>query len=200
MMQDNERTFLMVKPDGVVKGLTGEIIRRVEQRGLRVIALKMFQPTREQMDEHYPKDDTWVNRLGEKSKTTYDKYGFDMEKELGTNDTFEVGKKVREWILDFMTAAPVVTMVVEGLHAVDMVRKLAGPTIPAFAEIGTIRGDYSVDSPALANSEKRAISNLVHASETPEEASHEIAHWFKPEELVSYRRGELDTLTAHLKQ
>lgn len=189
-----EKTFVMVKPDGVVKGLTGEIIRRIEQRGLKIVALKMFQPTRDQIDNHYPKDPVWVNRLGEKSKMTYEKYGFDMQKELGTTDTAIVGAQVRDWILDFMTAAPIVTMVVEGVHAVDMVRKLAGPTIPAFAEVGTIRGDFSVDSPALANSEKRAISNLVHASETPEEAQHEIKYWFKPEELVSYERGEADIL------
>lgn len=189
-----EKTFVMVKPDGVVKGLTGEIIRRIEQRGLKIVALKMFQPTRDQIDSHYPKDPAWVTRLGEKSKATYEKYGMDMQEQLGTTDTAVVGKQVREWILDFMTAAPIVTMVVEGVHAVDMVRKLAGPTIPAFAEVGTIRGDYSVDSPALANSEKRAISNLVHASETPEEAKHEISYWFKPEEIVSYERGEADIL------
>jgi nucleoside-diphosphate kinase len=190
----SEKTFVMVKPDGVARGLTGEIIRRIEQRGLKIVALKMFQATRKQIDGHYPKDDVWVNRLGEKSKSTYEKYGYDMQEKLGTTDTMVVGKMVREWILDFMTSAPVVTMVVEGLHAVDMVRKLAGPTIPALAEVGTIRGDYSVDSPALANSEKRALANLVHASETPEEAAHEIGYWFKPEELVSYRRGEADTL------
>jgi nucleoside-diphosphate kinase len=194
VFMQNERTFVMVKPDGVVKGLTGEIIRRIEQRGLKVVALKMFQPTRDQMDNHYPKDKTWVNRLGEKSKATYEKYGYNMQEKLGTTDTMKVGIMVREWILDFMTAAPVVTMIVEGLHAVDMVRKLAGPTIPAMAEVGTIRGDFSVDSPALANSEKRAISNIIHASETADEAAHEIKHWFKPEEIVSYRRGEADTL------
>lgn len=194
-----EQTFVMVKPDGVTRGLTGEIIRRIEQRGLKVVALKMFQPTREQIDGHYPKDEAWVNRLGEKSKSTYEKYGYDMKKELGTTDTMEVGKMVREWILDFMTAAPVVTMVVEGLHAVDMVRKLVGGTVPALADVGTIRGDYSVDSPARANAEKRALANLVHASETPGEAQHEIGYWFKAEELVSYERGELEQLMQKRK-
>ncbi len=189
-----EKTFVMVKPDGVVRGLTGEIIRRLEQRGLKIVALKMFQPTREQIDGHYPKNKEWINRLGEKTKSTFDKYGLDLQKEMGVKDTMEMGEQVREWILDFMTAAPVVTMVVEGLHAVDMVRKIVGPTIPANAEMGTIRGDFSVDSPALANMERRALANIVHASETPEEAKHEIDYWFKPEEILSYRRGEIDTL------
>ncbi len=199
-MPATEKTFVMVKPDGVVRGLTGEIIGRIEQRGLKVVALKMFQPTREQMHNHYPQDETWIRRLGEKTEATYTKYNRDLKTELGTGDTLEVGKLVREWILDFMTAAPVVTMVVQGLHAVDMVRKLAGPTIPAFAEIGTIRGDYSIDSPVLANAEKRSLMNLVHASETPEEAKHEIESWFKPEELVTYRRGDAtDTLLQNMK-
>lgn len=193
-MPTREKTFVMIKPDGVSRGLTGEIIRRLEQRGLKIVALKMFQPTRKQIDGHYPKEDVWVNRLGEKTKGTYEKYGHDMTAELGSNDTMVVGKMIREWILNFMTAAPVVTMVVEGLHAVDMVRKIVGPTIPANAELGTIRGDYSIDSPVLANTEKRALANIVHASETPEEAKHEIHYWFNDKDLVSYRRGEIDTL------
>lgn len=199
-MLAQEKTFVMVKPDGVTKGLIGEIIGRIEQRGLKVVALKMFMPTREQMDNHYPKDEVWINRLGEKTKGTYDKYGLDYKKNFNIEDTLAMGHLVRKWIIDFMTAAPVVTMVVEGLHAVDMVRKIVGPTIPALAEMGTIRGDFSVDSPILANSECRALSNLVHASETPEEAAHEIKLWFSPEEIVSYQRGEIDVLLSVMNQ
>ena len=191
-MSTTEKTFVMVKPDGVTRGLIGEIIRRIEQRGLKVIALNMFQPTREQIDGHYPKDEVWVSRLGEKTKSTYEKYGYDMKKELGSDDPKVVGPMIREWILDLMTSAPVVTMVIEGLHAVDMVRKLVGQTIPALADLGSIRGDYSVDSPILANLEKRALANIVHASETPEEARHEIDYWFKTSELVSYRRSDAE--------
>lgn len=195
-MRSDERTFAMVKPDGVTRGLTGEILRRFEQRGLKIVALKMFQPTPDQIDGHYPKDEGWIRRLGEKSKSTYEKYGISMKKNLGTEDTLEIGYMVRGWLVDFMTSAPIVTMVIEGLHAVEMVRKLVGPTIPALAEVGTIRGDYSVDSPALANFEHRALTNLVHASETPEEAEHEIAYWFEPGEIQVYRRGEADILLA----
>ena len=91
---------------------------------------------------------------------------------------------VRAWLVDYMTSAPLVRMVVEGIHAVDMVRKICGVTIPNFADMGTIRGDYSSDSPAVANSEKRAVMNLVHASETPQEAKHEIKHWFGDREAI----------------
>ena len=173
-----EQTFVLIKPDGIEKGLIGEIIKRFEQRDLKIIALEMFEPTTEQINDHYPKDDTWITRLGEKSISTYHKYNLDPLSLLGTDDTAKIGKMVREWIIDYMTSGPLVRMIVQGLHAVDMVRKIAGDTLPYRADMGTIRGDFSNDSPALANSEKRAVMNLIHASETPEEAKHEINHWF----------------------
>ena len=183
-----ERTFLMIKPDGVQKGLIGEIIRRLEQRDLKIVALEMFQPTFEQIDNHYPKDEKWITRLGEKTSKTYEKYAMDMKADYGTTDLLEMGKMVRKWLIDYMISAPLVRMVVEGVHAVDMVRKIVGPTLPYLAEMGTIRGDFSIDSPAVANKEKRSIMNLVHASETPEEAVHEIKHWFGEREIFSYKR------------
>ena len=99
---------------------------------------------------------------------------------------------VRVWLVDYMTSAPLVKMVVQGIHAVDMVRKIAGVTMPYLAEMGTIRGDYSADSPAAANKDKRAVHNIVHASETAEEAAHEIAHWFNPSEVHGYKRTDED--------
>lgn len=192
---ETERTFLMVKPDGVERGLVGEIIKRVEQRGLKVIALKMIMPTEEKIDGHYPSDEAWIRRVGQKTISTFEKYGKDVKAEMGTDDDLELGKEVRSWIMSTMTAGPVVPMVIQGLLAVDMVRKLVGPTIPAMAELGTIRGDYSVDSPILANTERRAILNLVHASETPEEAAHEIAYWFDESEIV----GDLKKLADKAK-
>ncbi len=188
-----EKTFVMIKPDGVRKGLTGEIIKRFEQRDLKIVALDMFKPTVAQIDEHYPKDEAWIRRLGQKSLATYEKYGVDPKSKLGTNDEFKIGKMVRQWLIDYMTSAPLVKMVVQGIHAVDVVRKIAGPTLPYKAEVGTIRGDFSIDSPLLANSEKRAVANLLHASETPEEAKHEIEHWFgKNAKMHDYKRYGVD--------
>ncbi len=183
-----ERTYVMVKPDGTVRGLIGEIIQRIEQRGLKIVALQMFKPTYDQIDNHYPKAETWIARLGEKTLATYEKYGYDAIKELGTSDKLEIGKMVRGWLIDYMTSAPLVKMVVEGPHSVDMIRKLSGNTMPFLAEMGTLRGDYSVDSAAVANREKRAVMNIIHASETPEEAAHEIGHWFAPEDIFDYER------------
>lgn len=188
-----ELTFMLIKPDGVRKGLIGEIISRLEQRDLKIVALEMFQPTRQQIDDHYPKDEKWITRLGTKSLTTYEKYGVDPIKELGTDKAEEIGPMVREWLVNYMTSAPLVKMAIQGVHCVDMVRKIAGPTIPAFAEMGTIRGDFSSDSPRVANSERRAVMNLIHASETPDEAHHEIEHWFGENAVIyNYKRFGVD--------
>jgi nucleoside-diphosphate kinase len=185
-----EITFVMVKPDGVRRGLIGEVIRRIERAGLKVVALEMYQPTKEEIDSHYPKDEVWITRLGTKTLTTYEKYGFDAQEEMGTNKAEEIGPHVRRWLVDYMSSGPVVKVVVQGVHAVDMVRKLAGNTQPALAEMGTIRGDFSVDSAASANKDKRAIHNLIHASETTEEAAHEIEHWQMKKKIHKYDRVE----------
>lgn len=190
----NERTVVLIKPDGLIRGLIGEIISRIERRGLKIIACSMIWPTRKQIDDHYPKDSAWIRRLGEKSLETYARYGWDPLKEMGTADPAKIGRSVRNWIINFMVSGPMLKMVVEGIHAVDMVRKLVGKSIPALAEMGTIRGDFSVDSAALANKNKRAVHNLVHASETPEEAAHELKFWFSPEEIHDYKRAEEDIM------
>jgi len=192
MQIKEEKTYLMIKPDGVRKGLIGEVIKRIEQRDMKIVALEMFQPTVEQIDSHYSKDEKWISRLGDKSLATYAKYNMDVVKELGTTDPLAIGKMVRQWLVDYMVSAPLVRMVIQGVHAVDMVRKIVGPTMPYLAEMGTIRGDFSADSPAIANSEKRSVMNLVHASETPEEAAHEIEYWFGQSPIFSYKRFGVD--------
>lgn len=187
-----ELTYVMIKPDGVRKGLIGEVISRFEQRDLKIVALEMFQPTHNQINDHYPKDDAWITRLGEKTKSTYEKYSYDMLADFGTTDTAKIGLEIRKWLVDYMLSAPLVKMIVQGVHAVDIVRKIAGDTLPYRAAVGTIRGDFSIDSPALANKEKRAVMNIAHCSETPEEAEHEIKHWFGESKIYDYKRFGVD--------
>lgn len=189
-----EKTLVLVKPDGVKRGLVGEVIKRIERRGLKVIALKMTQVDREHLENHFPKSDEWVERLGEKTIKTFTEYKIDPVKVQGTADTKELGRMVKESLFEYLQSGPVVALVVQGIHAIDMVRKLAGHTLPVFAEMGTIRGDYSVDSPTVANVEGRAIHNIMHASETAEEANNEIGLWFKPEEIYAYKRAEEDIM------
>jgi nucleoside-diphosphate kinase len=187
-----ERTYLMIKPDGVRKGLIGEIIKRIEQRDLKVVALEMHQPTEAEMNDHYPQDEAWVTRLGQKTMATYTRYGYDPITEMGTESELEAGQQVRGWLVSYMCSAPIVKVVVQGVHAVDMVRKIVGQTLPYLAEMGTIRGDYSCDSPIVANKEKRAVMNLVHASDTADEAEREIKHWFGDRLIKNYQRYGID--------
>lgn len=185
---------MLVKPDGVKRGLIGECIRRIEQRGLKIIAMKLIHASEEQARKHYPGNEKWLRGMGGKTLETYQKYGKDAKAELGNDDALEIGNMIYKWNTDFLTSGPVLAVAISGIHAIDMVRKIVGKTIPAFAEMGTIRGDFSVDSPVLANYGKRAIHNLVHASGDPSEAEHELAHWFTPEEIHDYKRAEDDIM------
>jgi nucleoside-diphosphate kinase len=191
-----EHTYCMLKPDAVKRGLIGEIIHRLEKAGLKVVAMKMLVPSEEQVRAHYPiSDEAWVHRLGEKSLSGFENLeGVEAKEVLGTDDKKELGKGVVESLVQYMQSGPVVCMVVEGIQAVDMVRKLAGHTLPFKAAVGTIRGDFSVDSPAVANVEKRSIHNLFHASETAQEAAFEIKLWFGEDVLHKYSLGNSDIM------
>ncbi len=186
-----EHTFCMVKPDGVMRGLVGEIIHRLEKAGLKVVALKMVRPTVEQAKAHYPtSDEVWVMRLGEKGLSGFENNPeINVEEVLGSTDKMVLGQDVVQSLVDYLQSGPVVCMVVEGIQAIEMVRKLAGHTLPFKAAVGTIRGDFSVDSPAVANAEKRAIHNIFHASENKAEAEHEINLWFGDDEMHDYDLG-----------
>jgi len=185
-MNNEEKTLVLIKPDGVKRGLIGEIISRIEKRGLKIVSLEMVWARPEQVDRHYPKDREWIERIGQKTILNYEKYGLDLKKELDLEDPYKIGQVVRSWLLDYMTSGPMVKAVISGNHAIDMVRKLAGDTMPAQAQTGTIRGDFSIDDAARANREKRAIRNIIHASENPVEASNELNLWTSAEEVFDY--------------
>jgi nucleoside-diphosphate kinase len=191
----NQQTYCMIKPDGVLRGLTGEIIKRIELSGLKIVAMKMVQAEREMIIQHYPmSDQAWVDRLGDKGLNTFNDLDLDAKEFLGTDNKSEIGKGVAESLINYMTSGPLVCMIVEGIQAIDMVRKLAGHTLPFKAEMGTIRGDFSVDSPAIANVESRAIHNLFHASETAQEAQNEIKLWFGDNGSIQYSRTGEDVM------
>ncbi|MDR7415713.1 MAG: nucleoside-diphosphate kinase [Armatimonadota bacterium] len=185
-----ERTLLIVKPDGVQRGLVGEILRRLERAGLKIVGLKMLRAPRSLLERHYPDREDFLRTIGTKTKEAFEAYGLDVRERMGTEDLVEIGARVRGWLIEFMASGPVVAAVIEGVHAVSAVRKLVGKTLPIFAEPGTIRGDFSTDSPTLANLELRPVRNLVHASGTLEEAAYEIGLWFAEEEIHPYRRAD----------
>lgn len=186
-----ERTVILAKPDAVKRGLVGEIVARFERMGLKIVAMKMVAVPKELAQKHYPESRlALLEGIGKKTLETYAKYGRDPKEELGTMDALAIGKMVNKWNIDFITSGPVVAVLLEGLHAVDNVRMAVGNTLPTFAQPGTIRGDFSVDSPALANARKRAVRNLIHASGNAEEAKYEEQLWFRQDEIHRYTRSD----------
>jgi len=174
-----EKTLVLIKPDAFKRGLVGEIISRFERAGLRLEETKIVSATTEIVGKHYPDDKNWIRSVGKKTVDAYKKYNLNIAEDLGTDDALEVGKIVRKWLIQHLTSGPVVALILSGNHAIEVVRKIIGNTIPLFAELGTIRGDFSIDSPDLSTKEKRALQNLVHASSTIEEAKREISIWFE---------------------
>jgi len=190
-----EQTVVLVKPDGVKRGLVGDIIGRFEKAGLKIVAMKMIWVDKDMVAKHYPDDRTeFLKGMGEKTLATYEKYGKDAKEELGTMDPLKIGTMVNQWNMEFLTSGPVVAMLIEGLHAIDNVRLIAGNTLPAFATPGSVRGDYSIDSPALANANKRAVRNMMHASGNLEEAKYEAELWFHKNEIYDYKRTDEDVM------
>lgn len=181
-----EKTLLVLKPDAVKRGLVGDIVQRVEKMGFSIVAGKIMVPSEELGIKHYPDTDEWKQNVGARTIEDCEKYGIDLMENMGTEDPIEIGNLVKKWNVDYLCSGPVFAFVLEGYNAVERLRSLVGSTVPTKAAPGTIRGDFSLDSAILANMNGRAISNLVHASGTVEEAEYEINLWFKPEELVKY--------------
>ncbi len=177
-----ERSFIIVKPDGVQRSLMGEIFKRIERTGLKFVAVKFLRPTADQCWAHYNKNEEWFLAKGARIVNDRTAQGLPIEKEA-----IEYGKDIIQANVDFFTACPVLAMVVEGNQAVAIVKKLVGGTEPTTSDVGTIRGDLTLDSYALSSIDSRAVRNLVHCSDSPEEADREIPIWFEKKELINYR-------------
>lgn len=183
-----QRSLVLLKPDAVKRGIVGEVLHRFERAGLKMVAVKLVAADKELAEKHYPNTVEWKKTVGQRTIDDCLKYGIDLMSNMGTTDALEVGEIVKKWNVDFLTSGPVLAIVFEGVNAVERVRSLVGHTVPAIAAPGTIRGDFSLDSAIVANRRKRTIYNLIHASGAVDEAATEIALWFKPSEIVSYRR------------
>ncbi len=177
-----ERTFFALKPDAIQRALIGELISRIERTGLKMTALKMIMATEKQCWDHYNKDDKWFLEKGQKVLENRKAKNMPIEKEA-----IEYGRDIIAALVKFMTCGPIIVMVFEGNQAVGIVKKIVGGTEPLTSDVGTIRGDFTVDSYELSNIDERAVRNLTHCSDCPEEAEREIALWLKEEEIVRYR-------------
>lgn len=177
-----ERTFVILKPDAVQRGLIGETIKRIENTGLKLVAMKMIVATEDQLWKHYAKDDAWFLKKGERIITERKAAGMPVEKEA-----IEYGKDIIRALVKFMSCGPIVPMIWEGNQAVGIVKKIVGATEPLTSDGGTIRGDYTLDSYELASLDERAVRNLIHCSDPVEDAAREIPIWFTEEEILKYR-------------
>jgi nucleoside-diphosphate kinase len=177
-----EKTFVIIKPDGVQRSLVGEILSRIERTGLKISALRMLVPKEEQCWQHYNKDEAWFQEKGERIVKEFEAQGIPVEK-----PAVEYGKDIVRQLAKFMTSGPVVAMVITGNQAVVVVKKLVGATEPMTSDVGPIRGDLTIDSYALAGVDRRAVRNLIHCSDKVEEAEREIKIWFSEEDMVKYR-------------
>lgn len=178
-----ERTLVVIKPDGVQRSLIGEIIRRFERVGLKLVGMKMTVPSKEHVRAHYSIDPTWKQKVGEKAIEAYIKKGVTPP----STDPIKVGDRVIEALVKYLTSGPVVAMVWQGAHVVEIVRKLGGSTEPRTSDVGTIRGDFVLDSYMMGDTDDRAVRNLIHMSGSVPEAEAEIPHWFDTKELIDYR-------------
>lgn len=183
MHPSEERTLILIKPDGIQRTLIGEIIRRYERLGLKLAAIKMLVPTKEHIEKHYTLDPAWRKATGEKTILGYQDKGL----EPPSLDPYEITGKILENLKRYMTSGPVIAMIWQGAHAVNIVRKITGKTEPLTSDVGTIRGDFVLDSYQMSDDDGRAVRNLIHASGSVKEAEMETAHWFKPEEIMNYR-------------
>jgi len=178
-----ERTLVIIKPDGVQRTLIGEITGRFERSGLKLVGLKMFVPDAEMIEKHYLVDPEWRMKTGVKTIESYRKKG----KVPPTDDPLKATEIILRNLKKYLSSGPVVAMVWQGVHAVGIVRKITGGTEPLTSDMGTIRGDYTIDSYELADVDGRAVRNLIHASGSPDEAKKEIDLWFTHGEIINYR-------------
>lgn len=181
-----ERTFTAIKPDGIQRSLMGEIISRFERVGLKLVGMKMLVPSLEHVEKHYTLDPNWITAVGEKALKARAAGGEDV---TGIQP-IDVGKRVLQGLQIYLSSGPVIAMIWEGAHAVKLVRKLVGSTEPLSSDVGTIRGDYMLDSYAMSDGDGRAIRNLVHASGSVEEAENEINLWFSKDEIYAYKLAQ----------
>ncbi|MFA6459520.1 MAG: nucleoside-diphosphate kinase [Candidatus Paceibacterota bacterium] len=178
-----ERTLVVIKPDGIQRSLIGEIIGRYERIGLKLAGIKILVPKADFIEKHYTLDPEWKMKTGLKSIKGY----VDKGQDPPSRDPIQLSNKILDVLKKYMTSGPVIAIVWQGAHAVQVVRKITGSTEPLMSDVGTIRGDFVLDSYAMSDGDSRAIRNLIHSSGSVKEAEQEIALWFSPKELMEYR-------------
>lgn len=177
----SERTLVLLKPDAVTRHIVGEILQRFERKNMKIIGIKMVWPTAERAGEHYADDEEWYKDTGGKTLANYEKQGVEM-----SSTAREMGVKIRDTLMESLTAGPVVALVLEGAHVIELTRTMRGSTSPRDAVPGTIGFDYTLDSYELSDSGGWSIRNVIHCSDSPESSAREITLWFNEDEVLNY--------------
>lgn len=177
-----QRTLILIKPDGVQRGLVGEILGRFEHAGLKVVGMKLAWADAKLAAAHYRTDEDFLRSIGEKAIAGQRQLGIPV-----AGAALEIGRWVRSLLERYLRVGPVVAVVLQGTNAIANARQLVGATDPLLADVGSIRGDLTIDTIQMANYEGRSVRNLMHASSDAAEADREIALWFRSDELFDYR-------------
>jgi len=180
----DEKSLVLIKPDGVKRQIVGELITRFERKGLKLVGMKMILPDEARTGQHYTDSEEWLAESGQRTYDSYLEKG--LEPPLPARD---LALNTRRKLMEGLTAGPVVALVLQGAHVIEIVRKMRGATSPQAADVGTIGFDYSVDSYELADAGDWPIRNVIHASDSIENAQREIAIWFDKHDIVEYKSG-----------
>lgn len=183
-----QRSLVLLKPETVKRGISGEIIHRFERAGLKIVGMKMVHVDKKFTEKHYKTTDENLKAMGQKTLDDCEVYDIDPIENMGTDDPKEIGRQIWNFGVEYLSSGPVIAIVFEGPMAITNIRSMVGHTLPSKAAPGTIRRDFAIDSAISANARKRSIYNLVHASGNEEEAENEIKLWFKDSELIEYKR------------
>jgi nucleoside-diphosphate kinase len=176
-----EKSLLLIKPDVLQRQIVGEILTRFERKGFKIVAMKMVNPTEEQVGEHYIDSKEYLEEVGMKAKKGAEERGEDVS----NWNALERGKMIRQRNIDYLTSGPIIAMVLEGFGVIKGVRKVLGNTSPAAGDVGTIRDDYSLDTYQLADVVARSTRTMIHASDSVENANREISIWFDENEICN---------------
>lgn len=181
-----ERTFVILKPDTIQRGLVGEVIKRFERIGLKIVGMKMHMADEKKLWKHYSKDNAWYLKKGERILENKKSLGHKVDRAA-----IEYGKDIIRAVVHYMSAGPIVSIVLEGNNAGAVVKRIVGGTEPATADTGTIRGDFALDSYYLCDVDgSRGMRNLIHCTDPADgegAQEREIGIWFTEKEIIDYR-------------
>jgi nucleoside-diphosphate kinase len=174
-----QKTLIIIKPHAVERGLVGTFLNRFENMGLKISNIKAIHGSPALWERFYPSDEKWLSNAGSKTLENCKANGINVMVQLGTTDPIAIGRMIKEWLVNHMSSGISIAAIIEGNEALKKVRVACGSTLPNMASPGTIRFDFSSDSPSLANKEMRPVFNLIHSSDPDEMRGEEKSYIYE---------------------